>query len=69
MEHNDNTFVYVVTAPSAVPSNFQAINVTSTSITFTWDTLVDGANGIIKLYIITVKADDTVITVSHMLLC
>ena len=68
MEHNDNTFVYVVTAPSAAPSNFQAINVTSTSITFTWDTLVDGANGIIKLYIITVKADDTVITVSHILL-
>ena len=66
MEHYDSTIVCVFTAPSAAPSNFQAVNVTSTSITFTWDLLVDGANGIIKLYVITVKVEDTVITVSQL---
>ena len=47
------------------PSNFQAVNITSTSITFSWDALVDGANGIIQSYIITYTTDDnSVIMVS-----
>ena len=65
--------MYVFTAPSVAPSNFQVVNITSTSITFSWDTLVDGANGIVKLYVITCTAadDNSTITVSiatHMLL-
>ena len=48
------------TAPSVAPSNFQAVNITSTSITFSWDTLVDGANGIIQFYNITCTAETTV---------
>ena len=49
------------TAPGIAPSNFQAVNITSTSITFTWDALVDQANGIIQLYVITCTADENVI--------
>ena len=46
------------------PSNFQAVNITSTNITFSWDALVDGANGIVKLYVITcIAADDNIIIV------
>ena len=40
-------------APSIAPSNFQAINITSTSITFHWDALVDQVNGILQFYGIT----------------
>ena len=49
------------TAPGIAPSNFQAVNITSTSITFHWDALVDQANGIIQLYVITCTADENVI--------
>ena len=49
--------LYIYVAPSVAPSNFQAINITSTSITFSWDALVDGANGIIQFYIITCTSD------------
>ena len=44
--------------PGVAPSNFQAVNITSTSITFSWDALVDQANGIIQFYIITCTLDD-----------
>ena len=49
--------------PGAAPSNFQAVNITSTSITFSWDALVDQANGIIQFYVITCTADDVTLTV------
>ena len=39
------------------PSNFEVVKITSTSITFSWDALVDGANGIIQFYNITCTAD------------
>ena len=47
--------------PGVAPSNFQAVNITPTSITFSWDALVDQANGIIQFYVITCTADDDVI--------
>ena len=46
------------------PSNFQAVNITSTNITFSWDSLVDQANGIVQFYVITCTANDTIIIVS-----
>ena len=58
--------VIAYTAPSVAPSNFQAANITSTSITFSWDALVDQANGIIQLYVITCTTDNIVIMVSLM---
>ena len=56
--------LHIFIVPSVAPSNFQAVNLTSTSITFSWDALVDQANGIIQLYVITCTADNIVITVS-----
>ena len=58
--------VIAYTAPSVAPSNFQAANITSTSITFSWDALVDQANGIIQLYVITCTTDNIFIMVSLM---
>ena len=40
------------------PSNFQAVNITSTSVIFSWDALIDQANGIVHFYVITCIADD-----------
>ena len=60
--------LYICTAPSAAPSNFQADNITSTSITFSWDVLVDQANGIIQLYVITCTADNIIFMVSLMIM-
>ena len=51
------------TAPSLAPGNFQAINITSTSITFSWDALVDQANGIIQFYVITCTVKDNIFKV------
>ena len=60
--------MYVCTAPSVAPSDFQTVNITSTSITFSWDPLVDQANGIIQFYVITCIADNiNVIMVSLMI--
>ena len=57
-------YSFICAAPSVAPSNFQAVNITSTNITFSWDALVDGANGIVKLYVITcIAADDNIIIV------
>ena len=62
-------FLHVRTAPSVAPSNFQAVNVTSTSITFSWDALVDQANGRVQYYVIMCIADDNItIVVSDLLL-
>ena len=62
-------FLHVCTAPSVAPSNFQAVNITSTSITFSWDALDDQANGIIQFYIIICIADDNItVVVSDLLL-
>ena len=47
-------------APSVAPSNFEVVNITSTSITFNWDALVDGANGIIQSYVITCESKITI---------
>ena len=60
-----NTLLFVLctckyTAPSVAPSNFQANNITSTSIIFSWDALVDGANGIIQFYVITCESNITI---------
>ena len=59
--------MYVCTAPSVAPSDFQTVNITSTSITFSWDPLVYQANGIIQFYVITCTADNIVIMVSLMI--
>ena len=47
-------------APSVAPSNFEVVNITSTSIIFSWDALVDGANGIIQFYVITCESNITI---------
>ena len=60
--HHSNV-LYICTAPSVAPSNFQAVNITSTSITFSWDALVDQANGIIQFYVITCISDDKITVV------
>ena len=55
----------VNTAPGVAPSNFQAVNITSTSVMFSWDALVDQANGIVHFYVVTCTADDSaILTVS-----
>ena len=43
------------------PSNFEAVNVTSTSITFSWDPLVDLVA--IQFYVITCTADGNITNV------
>ena len=55
------------TAPSLAPRNFQAVNITSTSITFGWDALVDQVNGIIQFYVITCTVKDNIFKVSLMI--
>ena len=58
----------IPTVPSLAPSNFQAVNITSTSITFSWDALVDQANGIVQFYVITcTTANNITIIVSCLL--
>ena len=51
---------YTYIAPGVAPSNFQAVNITSTSITFSWDALVDQANGIIQFYVITCSDESNI---------
>ena len=49
------------------PSNFQAVNIRSTGITFSWNPLVDQANGIIQFYVITCTADGNIIIVVSLM--
>ena len=57
----------ICVAPSLAPRNFQAVNITSTSIIFSWDALVDQANGIIQFYVITCMADDNITIVVSLI--
>ena len=52
---------FTYAAPNVAPNNFQAISVSSTSITFTWDPLVNEANGIVQSYVITCTADNIIV--------
>ena len=52
-------------APRVAPDNFEVINITSNNITFTWDALVNGANGIIQQYVITCESNITIIVSIH----
>ena len=52
-------------APRVAPDNFEVINITSNSITFSWDALVNGANGIIQQYVITCESNITIIVSIH----
>ena len=52
---------FTYAAPNVAPSNFQAVNITSTSITFSWDALDNQANGIVQSYVITCTADNIIV--------
>ena len=53
--HEVITILCMYIAPTAAPKYFRVINVTSTSITFQWDHLITGVNGLITKYVITCK--------------
>ena len=55
------SIIYVIAchpAPSVAPGNFRTTNITSSSMMFQWDRVVDEANGVIRWYVITCDVDD-----------
>jgi len=54
----------VCLAPSLAPSGLTVITITSTSIVFQWNDLVDQVNGVIRWYIITCTAENNTIMVN-----
>ena len=46
------------TAPTTTPGNFEAVDISGTSIVFQWEPLSTGINGIIRRYEITCRNDN-----------